>query len=744
MANLGTILIVMDELIAYHNLPRSLTDELKGYQAFKKIGVEFTNIHNNRQQCSASRASFFTGEINTGIQDNIDQSYQFDYVPAVAPEFDTIAKVYKKNSDYKTAYFGKSHIDSAMAIPSFELPQINTNSRGAMKKYGFDTFSTFGDTFYATSEGIFNDNRELECIMPPNSTEYDYCDPVTGKKYNGMIPFLKARLADGKKFHAQYHIINPHDTSEFIQNFATYTTSTRRKTQFFAPFLKEQTIDAGNTDPYFYDATFPDAYIKHKNLTTNYFEKTYNEYKNNKKTLPYLESFELDYVSDPVHNNIFPWYVTMQQSFAQTLTLANNQQDIAGWKNLINNYYGLVIEADTYLYIIYTFLKQNNLLQRVSIVITADHGDQMSAHGLKQKGFPFKESTNVPFVIYSPFFANELKGTKSHILGSLLDLNPTLEVLSNLQDKSKRFLGTSLVRWNRHCFLQINKPQHEHYTVMNVINSTMFQATYVYYDSWYSAQPPAIQKKVINSPKNLFEFICPYTMIITKHKEKQYKFCRYFTWRELFSYNFKHNPLLARPIDFSKMQSVIGVEKLASEISDLVALLQQHKITTFDAGYRLLGNDGNNVLLFLFMLFIAIYVGSVLSHLYILPGSLSSYDELVENPQYAFFCYDMDDDPNEIINLATSNCRHDMRLVYQLNAKMNIEIQTHKMSRFFYIIPRNSILLWIRTVLTFGSNFAMYTPAQLNVFSSILGTNTMDVSFTEHSLSKIFANFLGN
>ncbi len=47
----SNILIVMDELIAYHNLPSWLLTRLPGYQAFAKLGIEFTNIHNNRQMC---------------------------------------------------------------------------------------------------------------------------------------------------------------------------------------------------------------------------------------------------------------------------------------------------------------------------------------------------------------------------------------------------------------------------------------------------------------------------------------------------------------------------------------------------------------------------------------------------------------------------------------------------------------------------------------------------------------------
>ena len=94
----SNILVVMDELVAYHNLPSSLLNKLPGYQAFKNIGIEFTNIHNNRQMCSPSRGSFQTSTINTGVQSNIDQPFQNFFVPHLSYESLTIPKSLKANN----------------------------------------------------------------------------------------------------------------------------------------------------------------------------------------------------------------------------------------------------------------------------------------------------------------------------------------------------------------------------------------------------------------------------------------------------------------------------------------------------------------------------------------------------------------------------------------------------------------------------------------------------------------------
>jgi len=131
---INTIIICCDELNAWHNLPCSLTSKLPGYNKFKKISVEFTNIHNNRQNCSASRSTMLSSRINTGIQDNIDQIYQWLYVPQLNPVYDTIGKVLKKNNYDITSYYGKSHLDSKLAPnrslrPLLNVPNFNTNSR---------------------------------------------------------------------------------------------------------------------------------------------------------------------------------------------------------------------------------------------------------------------------------------------------------------------------------------------------------------------------------------------------------------------------------------------------------------------------------------------------------------------------------------------------------------------------------------------------------------------------------------
>lgn len=36
-------------------------------------------------------------------------------------------------------------------------------------------------------------------------------------KLVGILPFLKARKRDGKNFHAQYHMVNPHELCNYTK-----------------------------------------------------------------------------------------------------------------------------------------------------------------------------------------------------------------------------------------------------------------------------------------------------------------------------------------------------------------------------------------------------------------------------------------------------------------------------------------------------------------------------------------------
>ena len=517
-------------MINYKYIPDYIKSQLRGYQAFKKIGVEFTNIHNNRQDCSAARSTMFTSQINHGIGDDVNEDYQYEKFPYVNEDFDTIGKMYKLNNYDLTAFYGKSHMDARMVKAYQPLPLFSLNTRGSMRSYGFDIYNTFGDT--SLNLGIIGDNREFQSTVPPGYVDYDYKEK--DMKLVGILPFLKARVKDGKSFHAQYHMVNPHDTMQLWQN-----TSVKPKaamSQFLYPFFEEQSIHPGYKNPFVYNTDFPNAWINDEHLVKNFFEANYYDYITSYDLLPFRDEYLRDYVSNPTSRTIIPIFVGSYEGLNTEFSIANSREDVKSWKNLINNYYGLIMETDEYIYQIYKFLEENDMLKNTSVIITADHGDQVSSHGLKQKGYPFKESVNIPFIVYSPHMDKKYVGETVDTLGCHLDLNPTLEVLSKLDVKSNMFRGRSLVKWVDGKL----KPSCENKDVIQICNSTMhLEAGYTGYLTWkkkngilgkvfhdkgdfnkIKSEDNSKENKenfrIVFEPKNMFEFQYCFIMLIHK------------------------------------------------------------------------------------------------------------------------------------------------------------------------------------------------------------------------------------
>jgi len=253
-------------------------------------------------------------------------------------------------------------------------------------------------------------------------------------------------------------------------------------------------------NPYIFNDYFKDAFATDKELTTNFFEKIYDQYKNNKLSLPNLTSFVQDYCTDSVLNSNDSTLVSFYELYKQTFTMADNKDDVESWKNLINNYFGLLLLCDNYLFTIIDFLEQSRLIDNTSIILTSDHGEQLGAHGLKQKYVHYEESQRTDIYIFSKDIDENFIGSSIPVLGSSIDINPTIESLANIQNKSPNFLGKSLLEMNKEGFLI---PRQENINSFSVCNAVMMSNAYLTFQQWYDVQPPLIKKKVVNIPENI-------------------------------------------------------------------------------------------------------------------------------------------------------------------------------------------------------------------------------------------------
>jgi arylsulfatase A-like enzyme len=742
----SNIFILMDQLIAYHNLPSWLLEKLPGYQAFSKMGIEFTNIHNNRQMCSPSRATIQTSIINHGIQSNVDQSFQNDYIPHLSYDFETIGKSIKNyNSEIITGYYGKEHLQSELNTDENILPLFNSNTRGAQRGYGYDLCGIFGESRY----GTVTDNRTFNTVLNNTTNNVDYIaiDPLSQEKtgYIGALPFLKARLQENSPFHLQIHLTNPHDTEELYQNFTKIPQNGQY--QFSVPFLKEQTTDVNLENPYVFNEYFTDAYIKNDNLVTNYFEQTFSEYSTSIDSLPFLESYVGDYVTNSKTNPINEYYYSIYKFIEFLFTIANDEKDIKSWKNLINNYYGLIIEADKYIFKVYKFLKNNNMLKNVSVVISSDHGELMSAHGLKQKGVPFRECVNIPCVVYSSNIPEDLQGTKNNVLGSLLDIAPTIDVLMNIRYKNTNFLGESLIQQNNGKLI----PRTNNLPVMHIYNDSMTSVGCLLNETY---------------TKSLFEFNYCFNMIIDYDDVtgKLYKFGRFFNIVELFRYNFIYNKLIPNEIPLSIFDDkqflkfiILKNETVGPILTNLKLFLNKiysEYFTFYDAYIKVSNNfkgknNSNSTELSLFMLIIDNYMKYFLKNQYIIPCVYNDWNTIINqyypNKWVEPFCYNITDDNNEVKNIfykknidgTFSYNSSNNALFERLNKKLNDLTIKQCMTvdnRFTFLIPEiiyeNTVIIFNR----FGTNINTYTNDQkLLLISSNYINNYDNVSYPTYN-----------
>lgn len=132
-----------------HHLLAAPDYALPGIDAIARHGVTFQNHYISSAMCSASRASFLTGQPPqvTGV---IDQM-QYSFAHSLSPDTPNVGSVLK-GLGYKTAYFGKFEMDKALLDP-----QPTTNYSAALQPYGFDVASAAGDIGSAPDSGFEND-----------------------------------------------------------------------------------------------------------------------------------------------------------------------------------------------------------------------------------------------------------------------------------------------------------------------------------------------------------------------------------------------------------------------------------------------------------------------------------------------------------------------------------------------------------------------------------------------------------
>ena len=95
---------------------------------------------------------------------------------------------------------------------------------------------------------------------------------------------------------------------------------------FSFPFYEEQVKEFG-INPNYYNEENPDSSSKNENFNINFFEDNWEDYKNNKESLLYYESFFNDYATDiEKYNSKYPFIEGAYIGLKNAFTMADKSQ----------------------------------------------------------------------------------------------------------------------------------------------------------------------------------------------------------------------------------------------------------------------------------------------------------------------------------------------------------------------------------------------------------------------------------
>lgn len=403
MTTQSVIFILSDQLLNLKTLPDHIKDTLHGYQKWKSKTIDFQKNYISGIPCSPSRSSTYTGKDTnvTRISDNTNNEWQLSMREA-SLDLPTLG-TYFKNKGYHTRYIGKQHLDKQLDRNLILKYKPTVSTRDVMKKYDFDTYDISGDSGYDIHGAFFQDIQVMERILP-NGNMKDKCDlydEKTKTAYDGAIPYLKAHRGDDK-FLCVINFQNPHDIT-FTNVIDDVPTSRVPTLQF-----------SGNPANDF--------------RTNSEYNLNFRKYRNEEL---------INEVSNTVDNvmnsqtNDDPLYMAKAYFLANKYYVYGIAQDnILGFQWYQTSYLQMIKQVDTYLEELYDFLECNNYFKTAVIVLTSDHGDLNSAHGLVGKGaMIYEQGWNTPLFISYP--GMECRGEEYHYITSNIQAVPTVMFLSN-------------------------------------------------------------------------------------------------------------------------------------------------------------------------------------------------------------------------------------------------------------------------------------------------------------------------
>ena len=339
-------------------------------------GAYFRNAYTHCAVCVPARASLLTGSTveNTGIRTNglsKDENLPGNDTEYKLPKRRTYDDILVKDHGYVAEYYGKWHTPNSMAVGVYD----NDVRRGAGAKAFFGKMNDDGTKHYswgmnewyrmwlAEQSASQNASLPFEAGDQINTYSKYYYDPdpldtrygmSTGSSRDGVRQPDKHglnRLPDGLSNTAQ----QAGETIEALERLATGDK----------PFSLHLSLHS------------PHAPM----IPTRRYYEMYNP---DDMLLP--ESLRDDLANSAYSNDRLP----------------DGYDDPTKVQRWMANYFGLITEVDEWLGKLLTKMDELGITENTLLAFSADHGEMLGGHGMREKNNFYEESSHIPLLLYMP------------------------------------------------------------------------------------------------------------------------------------------------------------------------------------------------------------------------------------------------------------------------------------------------------------------------------------------------------
>jgi arylsulfatase A-like enzyme len=328
-------------------------------------GARFKNAYTPCAVCGPARASILTGRTveNTGVLTNTEADSATPQSATLMPQ-KTFDQILSETFGYHTEYYGKWHCPE-FAASSYKNPI-------KISKSGRSIFGSNGDVrFYKDNylDQVFP-KPAISALKPgelyDTFSERPYTPNILDKRYGKT----QAQVDASGISYAQP------DLHGIISIPDEHSNTALRAKQTIEALERLKNTTFSLTASFH----FPHAPM----LPSKYYSDKY----------PISDLTAPVSISDPMTNSPY-----IKSNSRQTLP---EYADATKIKYLISDYYALVTEVDDWIGKILDKVDELGLTNNTLIIFTSDHGENLGAHGMREKNVFYEEAAHVPTLISFP------------------------------------------------------------------------------------------------------------------------------------------------------------------------------------------------------------------------------------------------------------------------------------------------------------------------------------------------------